>query len=78
VNLGNPHEVTIRGLAETIVDMTGSQSKLVARPLPEDDPRQRCPDISLAQGKLAWSPTTSLQDGLKATISYFDDLLSER
>jgi UDP-glucuronate decarboxylase len=78
VNLGNPHEVTIRGLAETIVEMTGSQSKLVARPLPEDDPRQRCPDISLAQDKLAWSPTTSLQDGLKATISYFDDLLSER
>ncbi len=77
VNLGNPHEVTIRELAETIVDMTGSASKLDNRPRPEDDPQRRCPNISLAQDKLGWQPSTSLKDGLKATIEYFDALLRE-
>jgi UDP-glucuronate decarboxylase len=76
VNLGNPHEVTIRELANMIIDMTGSRSSLVSRPLPEDDPRQRCPDISLAQEKLSWAPQTALRDGLTATISYFETILT--
>jgi len=71
VNLGNPEEFTIRALAERIVAMTGSRSQIVLRPLPEDDPRQRQPDISLAREKLGWSPRTTIEIGLARTIDYF-------
>lgn len=77
VNLGNPNEFTILELAEKVIDMTGSKSKLIFEALPEDDPLQRKPDISLAKSKLNWSPTIQLEDGLKKTISYFDQLLKE-
>src|SRR5262245_42867505 len=75
VNLGNPVEFTIRQLAESVIALTGSSSKLVHRPLPEDDPKQRCPDISIAKELLAWEPRIQLQDGLMKTIEYFDQLL---
>jgi UDP-glucuronate decarboxylase len=75
VNLGNPHEVTILELAETIRAMTGSRSEIVFRPLPQDDPRQRCPEITQARELLGWAPTTPLAVGLQRTIDYFDDLL---
>jgi UDP-glucuronate decarboxylase len=76
VNLGNPTEFTIRQLAETVIALTGSSSKIVYRPLPEDDPRQRCPDITLAKELLAWAPRVQLRDGLAKTIECFDELLS--
>jgi UDP-glucuronate decarboxylase len=75
VNLGNPVEFTIRQLAETVIALIGSSSKIVYRPLPEDDPRQRCPDISLAKELLAWTPRVQLRDGLMKTIEYFEQLL---
>ena len=75
LNLGNPGEFTIRELAELVIDLTGSSSKLKTEPLPSDDPRQRQPDISRAKKLLDWEPTTSLRDGLKPTIEYFDQLL---
>ena len=75
VNLGNPVEFTIGQLAETVISLTGSSSKIAYRPLPEDDPRQRCPDISLAQKLLAWAPRVQLRDGLMKTIEYFERLL---
>ena len=75
VNLGNPNEFTIRQLAESVIALTGSSSKIVYRLLPEDDPKQRCPDISLAKKLLAWEPRVQLQDGLMKTIEYFDQLL---
>ncbi len=71
VNLGNPIEVTMRELAERIVELTGSRSKLVYRPIPQDDPRRRCPDISLAKRELGWEPRTPLAEGLARTIEYF-------
>ncbi len=74
VNLGNPVEMTIRELAERIIEMTGSASKLVFKPLPQDDPVQRRPDISLARKQLGWEPKVALEQGLKATIEYFDRL----
>jgi len=75
VNLGNPGEFTMIELAEKILELTGSRSELVFKPLPEDDPRQRQPDISLAKEKLGWEPKVALVDGLKPTIEYFDELL---
>jgi UDP-glucuronate decarboxylase len=75
VNLGNPVEFTIRQLAESVITLTGSSSKIVHRPLPEDDPKQRCPDIGLAKELLAWEPGVQLQDGLMKTIEYFEQLL---
>jgi UDP-glucuronate decarboxylase len=75
VNLGNPVEFTIRQLAETVIALIGSSSKIVYRPLPEDDPRQRCPDISLAKELLTWEPRIQLRDGLMKTIDYFERLL---
>jgi UDP-glucuronate decarboxylase len=75
VNLGNPRESSIKELAETIVELTGSTSKLVRKPLPEDDPMQRCPDIALARKKLKWQPKVKLEDGLKKTIAYFRETL---
>jgi UDP-glucuronate decarboxylase len=77
VNLGNPVEFTIRQLAEQVIELTGSSSKIVFHPLPQDDPKQRRPDIGLAQSLLAWQPTVQLHDGLKKTIAYFDKLLRE-
>ncbi len=71
VNVGNPGEFTMLELAEMVIRLTGSRSKLVYKPLPSDDPRQRQPDISLARNTLAWEPKVSLEDGLKETISYF-------
>ena len=77
VNLGNPVEFTIKDLAELAIAMTGSKSELVFRPLPQDDPMQRQPDISLAKDRLGWEPSVPLRDGLARTIAYFDKLLSE-
>ncbi|MEH6402931.1 MAG: UDP-glucuronic acid decarboxylase family protein [Sneathiella sp.] len=75
INVGNPHENTILQLAELILKLTGSQSKIVYQPLPFDDPMQRCPDISLAKSQLNWTPTTSIEEGLIKTIAYFDQTL---
>lgn len=77
VNLGNPAEFTIRQLAERVLALTGSASALIFRPLPQDDPQQRQPDISLAKQLLGWQPVVMLDQGLKKTIEYFDKLLSE-
>jgi UDP-glucuronate decarboxylase len=78
MNLGNPHEIPVRALAERIVALTGSRSKIVHRPLPQDDPLQRCPDIARAREVLGWEPTVQLDRGLQHTIAYFDTLLTER
>lgn len=75
VNLGNPREFSIRELAELVVDLTGSHTNIVYHPLPSDDPRQRKPDISLAQSVLKWTPTIRLEEGLGTTISYFQKVL---
>ncbi len=71
VNMGNPEEFTIRQLAETVIRMTGSRSRIIYRPLPQDDPVQRRPDIALAREKLGWEPRTPLSEGLEKTIAYF-------
>ena len=76
VNLGNPEEVTIGELASRVVDLTGSRSLIDYMPLPQDDPKQRCPDISRAMETLHWRPEVRLDDGLKRTIAYFDSVLS--
>jgi len=75
INLGNPGEFTIKQLAEQVIDLTGSKSALVNKPLPQDDPKQRQPDISLAKQELDWAPTVALRDGLTRTIAYFQDVL---
>jgi UDP-glucuronate decarboxylase len=75
VNLGNPTEFTIRELAEKVIDLTGSGSQIVFKPLPSDDPTQRCPDISLAKAELGWEPTIPLAEGLRKTIPYFENML---
>ncbi|MBI1400256.1 UDP-glucuronic acid decarboxylase family protein [Hyphomonas sp.] len=76
INIGNPGEFTIRQLAEQVIDLTGSKSKLVFMPLPQDDPKQRKPNIEKAQEILGWEPKIQLRDGLTKTISYFDGMLS--
>jgi len=76
INLGNPVECTVRALAETVIALTGSRSKIVTRPLPPDDPRQRQPDITQAREVLGWEPTVAMRDGLVHTIAYFDTLLA--
>lgn len=76
VNLGNPGEYTMLELAEKVKKLTNSRSELVFQELPADDPKQRCPDISLAKEKLGWRPKVSLDEGLKRTIAYFDELLT--
>jgi UDP-glucuronate decarboxylase len=76
VNIGNPGEFTMLELAEKIISLTGSSSKIIYRPLPRDDPKQRKPDISLAKEELHWEPKISLDDGLKETIVYFRKLIS--
>jgi UDP-glucuronate decarboxylase len=75
INLGNPGEFTILRLAEIIIAMTGSKSKIVIRPLPVDDPKQRQPIITAARDTIRWEPQISLEEGLKKTIEYFDRLL---
>ncbi len=75
INLGNPHEISVRELATHIIRLTGSRSRLVFRPLPQDDPMQRCPDIALARRVLDWEPLVPLESGLSRTIAYFDRLL---
>ena len=74
INIGNPSEFTIRQLAELVIGLTGSASRIVQRPLPPDDPRQRRPDITKARDLLGWEPTVSVRDGLERTIAYFRDL----
>jgi UDP-glucuronate decarboxylase len=78
LNLGNPHEMTIKEAAELILDLTKSRSKLIYRPLPSDDPLQRCPDITKAKNTLNWAPKTDLVDGLAQTIDYFKSILKEQ
>jgi UDP-glucuronate decarboxylase len=75
INIGNPGEFTIRQLAELVVELTGSRSRLIHRPLPADDPRQRQPNIARARELLGWQPKTDLREGLLRTIAYFDELL---
>jgi UDP-glucuronate decarboxylase len=77
VNLGNPVEFTIRQLAEKVIEMIGSRSKLIRKPLPADDPTQRCPNITQAKKVLGWEPKVPLEAGLRKTIDYFEKLLSE-
>jgi UDP-glucuronate decarboxylase len=75
VNLGNPNEMTIKALAERVISLTGSPSKIVHKPLPKDDPTRRQPDISLAKKELGWTPTVDLDNGLKKTIADFEERL---
>lgn len=77
VNIGNPGEFSIKQLAEKVIELTGSSSKIIYLPLPKDDPMQRKPDISKAMRELNWEPTIHLEEGLKKTIAYFDQLLME-
>lgn len=76
INLGNPIEITMKELVQNILNLTGSNSEILYLPLPEDDPRRRCPDISLAKKELNWEPKVSLVDGLSETIKYFQSILS--
>ncbi|VCU69762.1 UDP-glucose 4-epimerase [Pigmentiphaga humi] len=75
INVGNPNEFTIRALAELVIEMTGSRSRLIFKPLPQDDPMQRQPDIARAREILRWEPAIPLREGLEKTIAYFDELL---
>ena len=77
MNLGNPEEISVAELARTVVDLTGSRSKIVMKPLPVDDPLRRRPDISMAEWLLDWRPSTALSDGLKSTIAYFEKSIAE-
>ena len=76
MNLGNPHEISVAQLAHLIIRLTGSKSEIIYRPLPQDDPLQRCPDIDLARRSLGWEPTVALETGLARTIDYFRGLLA--
>ena len=71
INIGNPHEMTIKEIAETIITMTGSKSSIIYKPLPTDDPKQRRPDITRARTLLGWEPKVQLEEGLVKTIAYF-------
>src|SRR5262249_50167062 len=77
VNLGNPKEFSVRELAEKVIALTGSKSKLELRPLPADDPKQRKPVIDLARSALGWEPKIHLEDGLKPTIAHFEKMLTD-
>jgi UDP-glucuronate decarboxylase len=77
INLGNPQEISVADLARMTIDLTGSRARIVNRPLPEDDPRQRQPDIARARELLAWTPRTMLKDGMTRTIAYFEKLLAQ-
>jgi UDP-glucuronate decarboxylase len=76
INIGNPYEISVRELADRVIDLTGSRSRIVHRPLPQDDPLQRCPDITRARQMLGWEPRVVLDEGLHRTIGYFDRLLT--
>jgi UDP-glucuronate decarboxylase len=76
VNLGNPREFTILELAERLIRLTGSRAKIVFRPLPQDDPVQRKPDIRLARETLAWQPKIPLEEGIEKTIAYFRSVIA--
>jgi UDP-glucuronate decarboxylase len=78
INLGNPQEITVRELADKVIALTGSASRIVHMELPQDDPRRRRPDISRARLLLGWEPSTAVEDGLKATINYFETLQLKR
>jgi UDP-glucuronate decarboxylase len=78
INIGNPNEFSILELATKVIELTGAKSSIVRRPLPENDPRQRQPDITRARAQLAWEPKTQLKEGLIRTIAYFDNLLGEK
>jgi len=78
VNLGNPTEFTILDLAEKTIRLTGSKSKIIFKPLPQDDPLQRRPDITLAKEKLQWEPKIDVENGLNKTIEYFRDILEKK
>jgi UDP-glucuronate decarboxylase len=75
INLGNPVEHTVRELAEKVIELTGSTSRIVSQPLPVNDPMRRQPDISQARATLGWQPQVAIDDGLKRTIAYFDAVL---
>jgi UDP-glucuronate decarboxylase len=75
INLGNPNEFTVKQLAEAIIKITNSQSKLINEPLPQDDPKQRRPDISLASKLLNWKPTVQLEEGIRKTVAYFKTVI---
>jgi len=77
VNLGNPSEFTIQELAQLVLEITGSKSQIIYKPLPSDDPVRRCPDISLATDKLGWKPRLALNQGLIRTVAYFEKRLIE-
>jgi len=77
VNIGNPHEIPVSELAERVIRITGSASRIVHRPLPQDDPLQRCPDITLAKNLLGWQPAIELDKGLRRTAAYFQQMLAE-
>jgi UDP-glucuronate decarboxylase len=76
INIGNPHEIPVRELAERVIGLTGSRSRIVHKPLPQDDPTQRCPDISLATKVLGWGPTIELDVGLERTVAFFRGMLA--
>ena len=76
VNLGNPSEVTMMGLAELVIELTGSRSAIEFKPLPLDDPRQRQPNIKLARDRLGWGPSVQLRHGLVETIAYFENVIT--
>lgn len=78
MNLGNPHEIAMTELAERVLALSKSRSRIVYRPLPQDDPLQRCPDIGMARQALAWEPKVPLDEGLGRTIEYFRKLLHNR
>jgi UDP-glucuronate decarboxylase len=75
INLGNPNEFTILELAKLVINITKSKSVIINKPLPLDDPKQRCPDISLAQSTLNWKPLIQLREGIEKTIDYFKEIL---
>jgi UDP-glucuronate decarboxylase len=78
INLGNPQEIAVGELARIIIDITGSSSRIRHLPLPENDPKRRCPDITRARELLGWQPTVDLREGLGRTVAYFDALLARR
>jgi UDP-glucuronate decarboxylase len=78
INLGNPHEIPVKELADRVLRLTGSSSRIVYRSLPADDPVQRCPNIELARGTLDWEPHVPLDDGLARTVAYFSQMLAQR
>ena len=77
INIGNPHEIPVRELAERVIRLTGSASQIIHRPLPQDDPMQRCPDITKARAVLGWQPSIALDQGLQRTVEYFRGMLAE-